>query len=621
MTSQFDTGPRAAIPPAVQRSRILYSLLAVISITALAPLLVEAWILIDINREALETSQSEYQLQVARSMAQRMDAFVEQALGQARSIGHGFAIAATLSGEGVRVRDLAASAALDPLIDARLLELRYYPAGGGQPLLSQPAVPGGDPRLEEMLAEARAEALRGGEFVSDPFFSGKLDEPVLVVAAPVRREDRQVGALAVLVSVSEAWGSLVKEALSGHTIYALNRRGEMFAHSKIERLRQASIFERTEIVQRFLSSGGTLAETVPFTIGSGQSGRRLLGTCMPTARHWGMFVQVEEELAYYTVAQMIGSTVRWALLALGLALVVSAFFARRISEPIKMLAENTRALAAGEFSTRVELDSRNEIGQLAETFNFMAQEIERYIEQLRQAAQENNLLFLGTIRALAAAIDEKDPYTRGHSERVNKYAVVMAKRMGLSKKEVRDIHVSSLLHDVGKIGVDDRILRKPGALTTEEFEEMKKHPEKGANIMSAIKQMHDVIPGIHFHHEKYGGGGYPKGLKGEEIPLMARLIQVADSFDAMTTNRPYQRSMTYEAALARLRELSGPVFDPRMVEVFTSVYERGELGLPAKQPGVEPPAPQARGAELAPAPDSDDKSPVPAAQPAAAPRS
>jgi HD-GYP domain-containing protein (c-di-GMP phosphodiesterase class II) len=181
----------------------------------------------------------------------------------------------------------------------------------------------------------------------------------------------------------------------------------------------------------------------------------------------------------------------------------------------------------------------------------------------------------------------------------------------MTKKQVRDIHVSSLLHDIGKIGVDDSILRKPGALTPEEFEEMKKHPEKGANIMAPIPQMRNVIPGIHFHHEKWGGGGYPKGLKGEEIPFMARVIQVADSFDAMTTNRPYQRSMSYEAAVARIHELTPAVFEPEIVEAFTQAYRNGELGLPSHQPGLEPQPDPAAGGDLAPAPDSDDKAPQP----------
>ena len=608
------TGPMRAVPgqpdpSPIRRSRILYTLLGMISITALMPLLVEAWILIDINREALETMQREYQLQVARSMAQRMDAFVDEGLGQVRSIGQGFAIAARLSGDRALIEELRKAHALDTSLDSRLLELRYYPVGAGQPLLSGPALPGGAAPLEELFSEARAEGLRGGDFASAPVFLPALDEPVFVVVTPVRVGGRQVGALAGLLSLSEVWDSLVRKAVTGHTVYALNPRGELFAHSSIEQMRQASTLERTEIVQRFVNSGGTVGETLPFTVGAGGSGRSILGTYMPTDRHWGMFVQVEEQLAYYSVSQMIGSTLRWALFALGFALLVSAFFAGRISEPIKRLAEHARALASGDFSGRVELRSRNEIGQLAETFNFMSKEIERYIEQLKQAAQENNLLFLGTIRALAAAIDEKDPYTRGHSERVNKYSVVMAKRLNLSRKEVRDIHVSSLLHDVGKIGVDDRILRKPGALTPEEFEEMKKHPEKGANIMSAIKQMRDMIPGIHYHHERFGGGGYPKGIQGEQIPMMARLIAVADSFDAMTTNRPYQKSMTYEAAVARIQDLTGKNFDPKMVEAFTQAYHKGELGLPETQPGIEPEAAPVQAGDLAPAPDSDDKSP------------
>jgi response regulator RpfG family c-di-GMP phosphodiesterase len=201
----------------------------------------------------------------------------------------------------------------------------------------------------------------------------------------------------------------------------------------------------------------------------------------------------------------------------------------------------------------------------------------------------------------------------------------------MSKKEVRDMYVASLLHDVGKIGIDDRILRKPGALTPEEFEEMKKHPEKGANIMAPIRQMRDMIPGIHFHHERFGGGGYPKGLKGEQIPRQARVVQVADSFDAMTTNRPYQKCMTYETAVGRIHELIGVVFDPKIVETFIEAYKAGELGLSAQPPDLEaagasaavsPAAPgsTSESIELPPAPDSDDKSPQPAGAGARHPR-
>ncbi len=598
--------------PERRRSRILYTLLSVISITALVPLLVEAWKLIDINREALETSQREYQLQVARSMAQRVDAYVDQVLSQVRTIGQGYALASRLSGQARLVWELKQRGGLNAPLDSRVLELRYFPSGGRASVRSRAALPGGDPAIEALFEEARAEVLRGRDFVGDPVYVSSLGEAVLVVATPVRAKSRIIGALAGLASLAESWDALVRDSVSGYTVYALNSAGDLFAHSDSRMLKHPSPFQRTEIVERFVSSGGMLGETLPFTVGTGSSKRRFLGTYMPTARRWGMVVQLEEKLAYYSVQQMIRSTRWWALLTLVLALAASVFFARLISEPIKQLAQHAHALASGDFSARVQLKSGNEIGELADTFNFMSREIERYIEQLKKAAHENNQLFLGTIRALAAAIDEKDPYTRGHSERVNKYAVVLAKRLGLSRKEMRDIHVSSFLHDIGKIGVDDQILRKPGALTHEEFEEMKKHPEKGANIMASIAQMRDIIPGIHFHHEKWGGGGYPKGLKGEQIPFMARVIQVADSFDAMTTNRPYQYSMSYEAAVARIHELTGPVFEPLIVKAFTAAYENGELGLPSKQPGLGVPSPPGASSELAPAPDSDDKAPQPA---------
>jgi len=184
---------------------------------------------------------------------------------------------------------------------------------------------------------------------------------------------------------------------------------------------------------------------------------------------------------------------------------------------------------------------------------------------------------MGTIRALAQAIDAKDPYTRGHSGRVNRYSVIIGRHIGLSEEDLRNIHVASLLHDVGKIGVDDSILKKPGALTPEEFSVMKSHTVLGATIMEPIGQMKRIIPGLRSHHERMNGKGYPDSLKGEEIPLMARIIAVADTFDAMTTQRPYQQAMSFEAASARINELKKVALDERVVEAFNRAYEAGEL--------------------------------------------
>jgi HD-GYP domain-containing protein (c-di-GMP phosphodiesterase class II) len=147
----------------------------------------------------------------------------------------------------------------------------------------------------------------------------------------------------------------------------------------------------------------------------------------------------------------------------------------------------------------------------------------------------------------------------------------------LSEGDIRDIHVASLLHDVGKIGVDDAVLKKPGKLTPEEFEIMKMHTVIGSNIMAPIRQMKRLLPGLRSHHERWQGEGYPDGLAGDAIPLMARIIAVADSFDAMTTDRPYQKGMDFDKAHARVNELKGTAFDERIVDSFNRAYRAGEF--------------------------------------------
>src|SRR5271165_6065886 len=180
---------------------------------------------------------------------------------------------------------------------------------------------------------------------------------------------------------------------------------------------------------------------------------------------------------------------------------------------------------------------------------------------------------------LAAAIDEKDPYTRGHSGRVAKYSGLIGRELGLSAEELDKLRVAALLHDVGKIGVEDRVLKKPGALTPEEFDLMKQHPAKGANIMRPVAQLKEMLPGIELHHEHVDGRGYPHGLSGDEIPLMARIIAVADTLDAMTTNRPYQSAMDLEFAMNSILALANTKFDPAVVEALDRAVRAGKIRL------------------------------------------
>jgi HD-GYP domain-containing protein (c-di-GMP phosphodiesterase class II) len=207
----------------------------------------------------------------------------------------------------------------------------------------------------------------------------------------------------------------------------------------------------------------------------------------------------------------------------------------------------------------------------------MAEEIRKQVEEIRRAAQENQELFISSIQMLAAAVDAKDPYTQGHSARVTNYSVTIAKNMDFTDLEIEKVKIAAMLHDVGKIGIDDHILRKPSLLTPEEYEEIKKHPEKGANIMSPVKQLEDIIPLMRYHHERVNGSGYPDGIQGEEIPVAAQILSVADTFDAMTTDRPYQKAMEPEYVVAKIKSWVGIRFRREVVDGFLRAFENGEI--------------------------------------------
>jgi HD-GYP domain-containing protein (c-di-GMP phosphodiesterase class II) len=260
-----------------------------------------------------------------------------------------------------------------------------------------------------------------------------------------------------------------------------------------------------------------------------------------------------------------------------LTILAGFFFARKLTQPVQQLAAGAHRIASGDFSQRIEVRSRTELGELGQSFNVMTDQVERYIKDLQASATENRQLFLGTVKSLAAAIDGKDPYTRGHSERVSRFSIAIAQRLGLPDDEVEKIRISAVLHDVGKIGIDDVILKKPSALTDEEFTIMKQHPQKGYKIMSQIPAMKEFLPGMYMHHEMINGQGYPQGLKGDEIPLMARIVSVADTFDAMTTDRPYQQALKFEDAIERIKSFVGTRYDERVVAAFVAACEEGQI--------------------------------------------
>lgn len=183
-------------------------------------------------------------------------------------------------------------------------------------------------------------------------------------------------------------------------------------------------------------------------------------------------------------------------------------------------------------------------------------------------------VYLDTIRALAAAIDAKDPYTKGHSERVAQTSVALVQELNLSEKEIDNIEYAALLHDIGKIGIDERILGKNDGLTGKEFERIKEHTIMGAKIIEPVEFLKDSYKTIYHHHERYDGDGYPDGLKGEDIPISARIIAVADAYDAMGSDRPYRKKLKQDKIMKELTEQSGKQFDPEVVKALILILDR-----------------------------------------------
>ncbi len=217
--------------------------------------------------------------------------------------------------------------------------------------------------------------------------------------------------------------------------------------------------------------------------------------------------------------------------------------------------------ADGEFGST----EANLLSSVAAILGIHAGNIELYRQQGEFLA--------GVVRALTSAIDAKDPYTCGHSDRVARVAVQLAKRLGCRAHDLETIYLSGLLHDIGKIGIDDQVLRKPGKLTEAEYEHIKLHAEIGYRILKDIKQLDDVLPVVRHHHEAWNGKGYPFGLSGEEIPFFARIVSVADAFDAMSSDRPYRKGIPDEQLDAILREGAGNQWDAQVVETFFSIRD------------------------------------------------
>ena len=570
----------------MKRAKVIHHVLLVLMVVSIGPLGFYGYQLIQFNRDKLQTQERFTQINIAQSLARVISMY----LSNAREQVDGF-MASSLDLSSGQELQLADNHGLDKKLEdfvGRSKNLLYINivnnTGSG-------VAAGFHKPDEDMTKHFLAKAFQSASqnqtsYVSEPLAIelGKETKPVIIMSSPIKSGGKGIGAVTVILKLDDILHWVTENSVAGKTVYVVDFNGQIVVHPNPKTMPAGMDLNRVEIVGAFAdawrkSKGKVrLQETRPFKLEDDGLEKQMLGTYFAvTEAPWGVIVQIDQKDAFATVAEMKAETIRWGVLMLLLAGCVGLLSARAITNPIQQLADSTQLIARGDFSKKIQIRSRTEIGELAQTFNKMTDDLELYIRQIRKAGEENKALFLGTIRALAAAVDEKDPYTRGHSDRVTKYSMIIARALNLDEKTVETISISALLHDVGKIGIDDKILKKPGFLTPEEFEIMKQHPVKGFNIMKTIEQMRNVLPGLRSHHEQWDGNGYPDRLKAEEIPLIARIIAVADTLDAMTTNRPYQQALTFQFAVEKINKNVGVKYDKNVVAAFNRAIEEGDL--------------------------------------------
>jgi HD-GYP domain-containing protein (c-di-GMP phosphodiesterase class II) len=577
--------------PIPARIPLLYVILGVLLAISVLPMYFYSAQIEDMNRERLKTNEMLLQNTVTRSLAddisQHQDALHMMLANLSSSIQ--VMMLANPSGN-----DLGTDKLLTPELRAMLenfvsssndiayatllnADAKGVSAGRIEP----------DAFLQRELERAYQAAREGRVYSGQPLMvgGGKSARTVMLVSSPIMYDKRFLGMVGSVVDMDYLIRRLQQVSLTGLMPYVVDSQGRLVAAATAQ-YATGQDMSHFDIVRSFVGEGSKaqLAATREFTIRDGNNATEMLGTYSPvTSLDWAVVVQKPREDAYRGIYEMQRTGRLLAWLAVFLSVGLSIISARRITSPLQVLAQSSRAIARGDFSQRVHVKTRTEIGELATTFNTMSEELEQFVEDLKRAAEENKNLFMGSIQMLAGAVDEKDPYTRGHSDRVTKYSLMIAKEMGMDPEFLEILRISAQLHDVGKIGIEDRILKKPGTLTPEEFEIMKTHTTKGANILRPVPQLREMLPGIELHHEALNGRGYPYGLKGDEIPLLARVIAVADTFDALTTNRPYQQAHDPVEALRIIQNLSGQRLDPQAVSALLAVFERGEIRI-QKQP-------------------------------------
>ncbi|MCC6824318.1 MAG: HD domain-containing protein [Acidobacteria bacterium] len=562
---------------------VVATLLAV----GLIPLVLTGWILSDKSARELRASENRYQIQLVQDKARQIEMFGKRFT----SIVSGLATALEMSND----RRVIASPETQNKLAAILKDNPDLLALSIRPVNSLPITifrPGGP--TSGVLEKAASEAHASGPEVNvgEPQDAGDASQFLMTFARTITLDGEsgvKIVAIASLQGISQGIvgsvrakdADLWKAGLP--IVFVVDRTGSTVFHPDPNLVAQRLPMIDLKIVQEWMESGTQVQSAlVPFTADHNGVKHEMIGA-YSTARFggdntFGVFTMQDESTALASVAEMRTQTWMISLAFAVLAVIVGLVASRYLTSPLMRLVNASKMIAAGDYSVRVKANNVTELGTLGDSFNLMTEKIEEQIVKLASAAKENRELFVGTVKALAAAIDGKDKYTRGHSERVARISVAIGRRLGMSSSELDDLRMGALLHDVGKIAIDDSILKKAAPLTDEEYEIMKTHPQRGYKIMSQIPAMKAFLPAMYMHHEMVNGKGYPQGLTGDQIPLQAKIVSVADTFDAMTIDRPYSKAMELTAALERIRSFVGTRYESEVVEALVDACIEGEVG-------------------------------------------
>ncbi len=576
------------MPFTSKKVSLIFFVTVTLLLVGLVPLVFTGWFLSEKSGRELRSAENRFQIQLVQEKARQIEMFGQRMGSVATGLADAFEIAADSQAIGSKQTEKTLGQLLREHTD--LAAICIKPLNGESITVFRAELLSRDD-VEKIASSAAEVTGKGRVGVGEPKRSATTGQFVLPFATKVTVDGATSATIVALGSLQAVSKGVVgvgdaseQELLrSGLPIvFVVDRAGETLFHPDPVVTAQRKPMGELRIVQEWLESGLQLQSAlVPFTANFDGQDSEMIGAYstahLADGYDVGVIAMQNENRALASVGEMRNQAWIISMAFALLALIVGFTGARLMTSPLLRLVGVAKRIAAGDFSTRVETNNITEIGTLGETFNFMADKVEEQIASLAKAADENRELFVGTVKALAAAIDGKDKYTRGHSERVSRISVAIGKRMGLPAEELETLRISALLHDVGKIAVDDAILKKPSALTDEEFEIMKTHPQKGYKIMSQIPAMKDFLPGMYMHHEMVNGMGYPQGLRGDEIPLQAKIVSVADTFDAMTIDRPYQKGMELPAALERLRSFVGTRYQSDVVEALVEACKAGEV--------------------------------------------